>query len=162
MSMRKQMQKGFTLIELMIVAGIIGILAALAIPAYQDYIVRARVTEGLALASVAKITVLENAYNGSSSYGLGYVAPASTRGVSSVKIVGNGEIEITYGKIAGNGTLVLVPFTGAGATAEVLPKAGEIVDGAIRWGCKTKSSTLFKLGDTEATLAPKYAPPECR
>ena len=51
-------QKGFTLIELMIVVAIVGILAAIAIPAYQDYTVRARVTEGLSLASAAKITVV--------------------------------------------------------------------------------------------------------
>ena len=54
-------QKGFTLIELMIVVAIVGILAAIAIPAYQDYTVRARVTEGLSLASAAKVTVSENA-----------------------------------------------------------------------------------------------------
>ena len=57
-------QKGFTLIELMIVVAIVGILAAIAIPAYQDYTVRARVTEGLSLASAAKVTVSENAMSG--------------------------------------------------------------------------------------------------
>src|SRR5690554_4403279 len=60
----KTMQKGFTLIELMIVVAIIGILAAIALPAYQDYTIRAKVTEGLSLAASARTAVSENAANG--------------------------------------------------------------------------------------------------
>ena len=60
----KKMQQGFTLIELMIVVAIIGILAAVALPAYQDYTVRSRVTEGMVLASGLKALVADNASNG--------------------------------------------------------------------------------------------------
>ena len=114
-------QKGFTLIELMIVVAIIGILAAIAIPAYQDYTVRSKVTEGLNLAGSAKVAVSE----GFQSDGLNGVTTAAnawnsaftpTKYVQNVQITTTGSpgaITITYGAATSqiNGaTLALTPF----------------------------------------------------
>ncbi len=143
----KRVQQGFTLIELMIVVAIIGILAAVALPAYQDYTVRAKVSEGLSLASGAKTSVAENAMNGAASLDAGWVAPGSTPNVTSVVIdPKTGVITITYTATAGNGTLLLTPLAGGAALV-----AGTVPDKAIVWDCKTNG-----------TLVPKYRPSVCR
>ena len=166
--MLKKVQKGFTLIELMIVVAIIGILAAVAIPAYQDYTVRAKVTEGLSLASSAKAAVTENASNGA-PYASGWVAPGATNNVSSIAInQAAGYITITYSAaIDGGGkTLILNPidgsktggalFTGGTATASTIPSSG-----SVSWSCKSASSPTTALG-VAGTLQSKYVPAECR
>ncbi len=152
--MLKQAQKGFTLIELMIVVAIIGILAAIAIPAYQDYTVRAKVTEGLSIASAFKTQVAENASNGlpldSNMPGF-----AATRNVSAIATTaGNGEIQITYTAAAGNGTLILAPRDGGAALV-----TGTIPTNAMVWNCNAFGSTK---GGTNGTLLAKYSPAECR
>lgn len=138
---RKHLQKGFTLIELMIVVAIVGILAAVAIPAYQDYTIRARVTEGITLASAARSTVSENAYHGQ-TLTTGYTAPAATPNVASIAIAADGVITVTYTARAGGGTIVMQP--------NPVLVVGTPPTDRIRWEC------------TGGTLQQKYRPSECR
>ncbi|RZL65303.1 MAG: pilin [Variovorax sp.] len=163
-SIARNVQKGFTLIELMIVVAIIGILAAVALPAYQDYTVRAKVTEGLSLAGSAKTAVAENAANGA-PFASGWVAPSATKNVASLAIdATTGAITITYdAAIDGGKTLILSPVDGAPtgtalagtATASTIPTAG-----SISWNCKSASST-YGTGAV-GTINSKYVPAECR
>ena len=135
-------QKGFTLIELMIVVAIIGILAAVAIPAYQDYTIRARVTEGLNLASSAKLAVSETAITNNAlpatQVATGYTTPVATPNVSDISIADDGTalITITYTAAAGGGTIIMTPVLTA--------------NDDVTWDC------------TGGTLLPKYRPASCR
>jgi|JI6StandDraft_1071083.scaffolds.fasta_scaffold216065_2 type IV pilus assembly protein PilA len=149
--MNRQIQKGFTLIELMIVVAIIGILAAVALPAYQDYTTRAKVTEGLAMASGAKVAVAENAANGAAFNG-GWTAPAATANVASIAIdATTGTITITYTAALGSKTLLIAPKSGGVALAGTASASTIPAGGSIEWDCKTGG-----------TMDAKYRPAACR
>jgi type IV pilus assembly protein PilA len=139
----KRVQQGFTLIELMIVVAIIGILAAVALPAYQDYTVRARVSEGLGLAAAMKQTVSENISNNGGVIPnpgacIGTNPPAATANTASVACADtSGVITITGNAIKTQGVvLTLTPTSAAGA---------------ITWSCATPIAASYK-----------YVPSECR
>lgn len=142
----KKMQQGFTLIELMIVVAIIGILAAVAIPAYQDYTVRAKVTEGLSIAASAKSTVSENAMNGV-AFELGWDFPNATDVVDDVSVdPATGAITIDYSSVAKDVILTLTPSSGGAALT-----AGTPPDEAITWLCEVDDAANNK-----------YVPANCR
>jgi type IV pilus assembly protein PilA len=141
--MSKAAQKGFTLIELMIVVAIIGILAAVALPAYQDYTTRAKISEAIVMAAPAKLAVAET----TSSLGIlasvtaantGYVFPGATKYVSAIAITdATGVVTVTSTVPNASGNITLTPAAVGTAT------------GQLRWTCAS-------------AIASKYLPSECR
>jgi len=137
----KRIQQGFTLIELMIVVAIIGILAAVALPAYQDYTTRAKVSELIVMSAPAKLAVSET----SSSTGTlasvtaansGYSFPGATKYVSAITITdGTGVITVTSSIPNAAGQITLTPTV--------------VADGQLKWTCTSGISS-------------KFLPSECR
>ena len=143
-TMKRRAQAGFTLIELMIVVAIIGILAAVALPAYQDYTTRAKVSEVVIMAAPAKLAVSETSSTMGSLASVtmsnsGYSFPGATKYVSGVTISNDGLGVVTVTSTVPNATgdIVLTPTEVAAGT------------GQLKWKCTT-------------TISPKYVPAECR
>ena len=150
----KKIQQGFTLIELMIVVAIIGILAAIAIPAYQDYTVRSKVTEGLNLAAAAKLAVSET-YQSNGNFTLaksGYNFVA-TKYVKSIVLTDvTGLITVTYDTSATG----ITALTGADVVVLEPSIGGKPLDGVV------VGNMDWKCGAAGTTVAAKYLPAACR
>ncbi len=167
-SIARNVQKGFTLIELMIVVAIIGILAAVALPAYQDYTIRAKVTEGIGLASSLKTAISETfqsrgpgtmaCTDADTCKAIGATLMDATalggnKNVSSVTSAADGTISVTYKTAVvpdGANLLTITPVGVDGTTAADL---GTVDAGSpVNWKC----------GGTGTTVNAKYLPQACK
>jgi len=172
-AMKRSVQDGFTLIELMIVVAIIGVLAAVALPAYQDYSVRAKLSEGMIAASALK-NVIDDGYTSDGMNGVTAAVltvnaqPNNSKYVQSITALDpTGELTVpfiaaTTGLPAAQ-TLVFTPGVKTGAGIAV-PLANALT-GAIDWGCSSAGqlkALAAVTAPTPGTVPVRFAPSECR
>ncbi len=177
--MKKQLQKGFTLIELMIVVAIIGILASIALPAYQDYTVRAKVSEGVIAASSFKIGVADmfsdNGVNGIAAYAAEVLADQPNirnSKIANVVIGAAGEVTVTMNNAAASGGITAL--ANGAQDLQYVPSIGNAnppnplgpgISGTISWNCKPAAALTAsnQVGIAAATtVIAKYLPAACR
>ncbi len=162
--MKRSMQKGFTLIELMIVVAIIGILAAVALPAYQDYTVRAKVSEGLIAASAARTSVSEVFANQGAFLPSSASMNVQSQASKYVAGVAWSRTDATHGDVV----VVLTADTGlstAASSAIVLRGLG--ANGAVTWTCGKGAAGSYTTSDgatitSTAAIPTKYLPGSCK
>ncbi|MDH2244101.1 pilin [Pseudomonas sp. GD03909] len=162
--MKAQMQKGFTLIELMIVVAIIGILAAVAIPAYQDYITRGQVTEAVSLAGGLKSPLAEYGAD-KNAWPTRLVAPTATPAANQMNatltgkyssIAGEGGISGTYPA----GVITVTMTTGKASVTSANTLTLTTADGGSTWACG--NTTVGTAQGANTTIDAKYLPNACK
>ncbi len=168
--MKKTLQQGFTLIELMIVVAIIGILAAVALPAYQDYTIRAKTTEGLTLASSYKTAISDTfaskgpsgivacaaATKDTNCAAMGITFVENNRNVSAIEVGATGKIIIKLSTAvvpATANTIIIAPQTNAATPADLDLSAAASAGSAFQWQCRPAAT---------AGVNAKYLPANCR
>ena len=156
----KRLQQGFTLIELMIVVAIIGILAAVALPAYQDYTVRAKVSEVILALSACRTSITEVYQSSTTTPGGGNwgceAATPTTKYVSAIATDDNGKVTATVQNLGSSvtGSVTIVPMASATQAATAVGATNNMGMGLHGWRCGATSDGT--------SLSAKYLPGSCR